>query len=145
MGASIGGKGERRAQREERRHSRRRSFHFGERFPLLSAPVRSACLFPPLSPRPCPAARASRSPPSRPRPAPPSRYGWLSKLGGGGVGGVARRLVLDQLGFAPVFIALMLSILILAEGRAHDVADNLKDNWADAVVQCVAAVQMGLF
>jgi hypothetical protein len=53
------------------------------------------------------------------------------------MGGVVKRLVLDQLGFAPVFIALMLSILILAEGRADDVADNLNDNWANAVLQYV--------
>lgn len=55
------------------------------------------------------------------------------------MGGVVKRLVLDQLGFAPVFIALMLSILLVAEGRADDVPDNLNDNWASAVLQYVVS------
>ncbi|KAG7389541.1 hypothetical protein PHYPSEUDO_010186 [Phytophthora pseudosyringae] len=57
-------------------------------------------------------------------------YGFLSaRLPGVSAGAVAKRLALDQLGFAPTFLPVFLSTVLTLEGHAEDIPDKLRADW----------------
>ncbi|EEY61184.1 uncharacterized protein PITG_01436 [Phytophthora infestans T30-4] len=57
-------------------------------------------------------------------------YGFLgSRLPGVSTSAVAKRLALDQLGFAPTFLPIILSSVLTLEGHAEDIPDKLRADW----------------
>jgi len=61
-------------------------------------------------------------------------YGYLNRVvKGTGLTGTMVRLALDQLVFAPSFIALFFALALLLEGRPEQIVDKLKQDWATTV------------
>ncbi|ETL39355.1 hypothetical protein F441_09521 [Phytophthora nicotianae CJ01A1] len=57
-------------------------------------------------------------------------YGFLgSRLPGVSTAAVAKRLALDQLGFAPTFLPIILSSVLMLEGHSEDIPDKLRADW----------------
>ncbi|KAL3656857.1 hypothetical protein V7S43_018200 [Phytophthora oleae] len=57
-------------------------------------------------------------------------YGFLgSKLPGVSTAAVAKRLALDQLGFAPMFLPVFLSSVLALEGNGEQIQDKLRAEW----------------
>ncbi|KAG7400485.1 hypothetical protein PHYBOEH_005513 [Phytophthora boehmeriae] len=57
-------------------------------------------------------------------------YGFLgSRVPGVSTAAVAKRLALDQLGFAPTFLCVFLSSLLTLEGEAETIPDKLGADW----------------
>lgn len=57
-------------------------------------------------------------------------YGFLgSRLPGVSTAAVAKRLALDQLGFAPTFLPVFLSSVLTLEGNAEQIPDKLRADW----------------
>ncbi|KAG3118303.1 hypothetical protein PI124_g1373 [Phytophthora idaei] len=57
-------------------------------------------------------------------------YGFLgSRLPGVSTTAVAKRLALDQLGFAPTFLPVILSSVLALEGHAEDIPNKLRADW----------------
>ncbi|RLN64017.1 hypothetical protein BBJ29_005348 [Phytophthora kernoviae] len=61
-------------------------------------------------------------------------YGFLgSRVAGVSTLAVAKRLALDQLGFAPTFLCVFLSSLLTLEGEAKSIPDKLRADWWPAM------------
>jgi len=61
-------------------------------------------------------------------------YGFLTRaVTLTGVAGVATSLVLDQLLFAPPFIASIMALLTTVEGKPQNIMPKLKQDWPEAV------------
>ncbi|KAE9031994.1 hypothetical protein PR003_g3168 [Phytophthora rubi] len=57
-------------------------------------------------------------------------YGFLgSRLPGVSAAAVAKRLALDQLGFAPTFLPVFLSSVLTLEGNKEQIPDKLRADW----------------
>ncbi|KAG1685177.1 hypothetical protein DVH05_011379 [Phytophthora capsici] len=57
-------------------------------------------------------------------------YGFLgSRLPGVSAAAVAKRLALDQLGFAPMFLPVFLSSVLTLEGNGEQISDKLRAEW----------------
>ncbi|OWZ15144.1 Protein Mpv17 [Phytophthora megakarya] len=57
-------------------------------------------------------------------------YGFLgSRVSGVATSAVMKRLALDQLGFAPIFLPVFLSSVLTLEGHAYDIPDKLRVDW----------------
>jgi len=64
-------------------------------------------------------------------------YGTLARITsswGSGLVGTAKRVLLDQIVFAPPFIAAFFSAAALLEGRPDDIPRRLRDGWGSAVI-----------
>ena len=65
-------------------------------------------------------------------------YGALSKIvaatGAAGTGAAALSLALDQLAFAPTFLAVFIASLFTIEGNAASVPAKLRQDWGETVV-----------
>ena len=64
-------------------------------------------------------------------------YGTLARITaswGTGLLGTAKRVLLDQIVFAPPFIAAFFSTAALLEGRPDDIPRRLRDGWGSAVL-----------
>lgn len=65
------------------------------------------------------------------------RYGFLFRtIPGTTIGPVLQRVALDQLGFAPLFIALVFATISVFQGArtVDEIKDRLKAGWAGAVM-----------
>lgn len=57
-------------------------------------------------------------------------YRFLSStLPGVSTTAIAKRLALDQLGFAPTFLPIFLSLVLTLEGHAEDIPDKIRADW----------------
>eukprot|EP00898_Chlorokybus_atmophyticus_P003579 jgi/Chlat1/4221/Chrsp27S08881 len=62
-------------------------------------------------------------------------YGFLSRsISGSSLSSTLFRLSLDQLLFAPCFIAVFFSALLTLEGRPDQIRAKLRSDWKEAVV-----------
>lgn len=62
-------------------------------------------------------------------------YGFLvARIPGVTISSVLKRLALDQLCFAPVFLPCFISVAMILDGKAADIPDKLKADWFPTVV-----------
>lgn len=64
----------------------------------------------------------------------------MARVPGATVVQVAKRVALDQLVFAPPFLAMILTTLLYFEGRGHMLVQHLSDNWFYILKQSVDAM-----